>query len=169
MLIWRPEDMSKKERWCPQLFDSITTGQHVDVSSPLKQRSAWTQHFHRTSYKHCSMTLTTETTSCGKMVICIYYCWLFLVLNSSSHSFILCWLFLFTLIMWFSVKRIPEAFVSGSHGHQRQIEVQKEVFQEVPRDLQRLIETRWPCRYNDTRQWGTDCQPPTEEKYLTER
>lgn len=32
--------------------------------------------------------------------------------------------------------------------HQRWLEVQREMFQGTPRELQRLIETRWACRYN---------------------
>lgn len=32
--------------------------------------------------------------------------------------------------------------------HQRWLEVQREMFQGAPRELHRLIETRWACRYN---------------------
>lgn len=64
------------------------------------------------------------------------------------------------LVLVDSVKCIPEAncffsllqklyvFVSGSYVHQRWLEVQREMFQGAPRELQRLIETRWACRYN---------------------
>lgn len=36
----------------------------------------------------------------------------------------------------------------GSYVHQRGIEVQKDMYQGVPRELQRLIETWWACRHN---------------------
>lgn len=39
-------------------------------------------------------------------------------------------------------------FVSGSYVHHRWLEVQREMFQGAPRELQRLIETRSLCRYN---------------------
>ncbi|XP_069482613.1 zinc finger MYM-type protein 1-like [Ambystoma mexicanum] len=64
------------------------------------------------------------------------------------------------LVLVDSVKCIPEAycffsllqklyvFVSGSYVHQRWLEVQRDMFQGAPREFQRLIETRWACRYN---------------------
>ena len=64
------------------------------------------------------------------------------------------------LVLVDSVKCIPEAncffslmqklyvFVSGSYVHQRWLEIQTEMFQGPPRELQRLIDTRWACRYN---------------------
>ncbi|XP_046906195.1 zinc finger MYM-type protein 1-like [Hypomesus transpacificus] len=63
------------------------------------------------------------------------------------------------LVLVDSVKCIPKAycffsllqklyvFVSGSYVHQRWLEVQREMFQGPPRELQRLIEIRWACRY----------------------
>lgn len=39
-------------------------------------------------------------------------------------------------------------FVSGSYVHRRWLEIQREMFQGAPRELQRLIETWWACRYN---------------------
>uniref|UniRef100_A0A3B3DJS2 DUF4371 domain-containing protein n=1 Tax=Oryzias melastigma TaxID=30732 RepID=A0A3B3DJS2_ORYME len=59
-----------------------------------------------------------------------------------------------------SLKCIPEAncffsilqklyvFVSGSYVHRRWLEVQREMFQGAPKELERLTETRWACRYN---------------------
>ncbi|CAM4567921.1 unnamed protein product [Leuciscus chuanchicus] len=41
-----------------------------------------------------------------------------------------------------------KAGVRRSYVHQRWLEVQREMFQGAPRELQRLIETRWACRYN---------------------
>nr|XP_023674869.1 zinc finger MYM-type protein 1-like [Paramormyrops kingsleyae] len=64
------------------------------------------------------------------------------------------------LVLVDSVKCIPGAycffsllqklyvFVSWSYVHQKWLEVQREMFQGAPRELQRLIETRWACRYN---------------------
>uniref|UniRef100_A0A8D3D2X9 DUF4371 domain-containing protein n=1 Tax=Scophthalmus maximus TaxID=52904 RepID=A0A8D3D2X9_SCOMX len=64
------------------------------------------------------------------------------------------------LVLVDTVKSLPEAycylsllqkvyvFVSGSYVHQMWLEVQKEMFPgAAPRELQRLIETRWECSY----------------------
>lgn len=48
---------------------------------------------------------------------------------------------------FFSLLQRLYVFVSGSHVHQRWLEIQKEMYQGPPRELQRLIETRWACRY----------------------
>lgn len=57
------------------------------------------------------------------------------------------------------VKKVPEAgcffslleklyvFMSGSYVHQKWLEIQKEMFSGPPRELQRLSDTRWACRY----------------------
>ena len=49
---------------------------------------------------------------------------------------------------FFSLLQRLYVFVSGSHVHQKWLEVQREMYQWAPRELQRLIETRWACRYN---------------------
>lgn len=49
---------------------------------------------------------------------------------------------------FFSLLQRLYVFVLGSHVHQKWIEVQRDMYQGAPRELQRLIETRWACRYN---------------------
>lgn len=64
------------------------------------------------------------------------------------------------LVLVDTVKCIPEAncffsilqkvyvCVSGSYVHQMWLEIHRDMFQGPPRELQRLIDTRWGCRYN---------------------
>lgn len=64
------------------------------------------------------------------------------------------------LVLVDAVKSVPEAsnffsllerlyvFTSGSYVHRRWLEIQREMFpDEAPRELQRLSDTRWACRY----------------------
>lgn len=37
--------------------------------------------------------------------------------------------------------------MSGSYVHHKKLEVQREMFAGEPRELQRLSDTRWACRY----------------------
>lgn len=49
---------------------------------------------------------------------------------------------------FFSLMQKLYVFMSGSHVHQKWIEIQREMYPGPPRELHRLIETRWACRYN---------------------
>lgn len=63
------------------------------------------------------------------------------------------------LVIVDSVKSVPDAasffslmerlyvFMSGSYVHNKWLEVQKEMFDGPPRELQHLSDTRWACRY----------------------
>ena len=64
------------------------------------------------------------------------------------------------LVIFDAVKSVPEAvnffalmqklynFVSGSYVHLKWLAVQKELYpQQQPRELQRLMDVRWACRY----------------------
>ncbi len=63
------------------------------------------------------------------------------------------------LVLADSTKSVPESetffsllqklyvYMSGSYVHQKWLSVQKEMYQGAPRDLQRLSDTRWACRY----------------------
>ncbi len=63
------------------------------------------------------------------------------------------------LVLVDSTKSVPESetffslpqklyvYMSGSYVHQKWLSVQKEMYQGAPRELQRLSDTRWACRY----------------------
>ncbi len=63
------------------------------------------------------------------------------------------------LVLVDSTKSVPESetlfsllqklyvYMSGSYVHQKWLSVQKEMYQGAPRELQRLSNTRWACRY----------------------
>lgn len=65
----------------------------------------------------------------------------------------------FNLVIVDAVKAVPEAdcffsllqklyvYMSGSYVHQKWLSVQKDMYQDAPRELQRLSDTRWTCRY----------------------
>ncbi len=48
---------------------------------------------------------------------------------------------------FFSLLQKLYVYMSGSYVHQKWLSVQKEMYQGAPRDLQRLSDTRWACRY----------------------
>lgn len=63
------------------------------------------------------------------------------------------------LVLVDTVKAVPEAdcffallqklyvYMSGSYVHQKWLDVQKEMHEGAPRELQKLSDTRWACRY----------------------
>ena len=63
------------------------------------------------------------------------------------------------LVLIDTVKAVPEAdcffallqklyvYISGSYVHQKWLDVQKEMYEGQPRELQKLSDTRWACRY----------------------
>jgi Domain of unknown function (DUF4371)/hAT family C-terminal dimerisation region len=74
--------------------------------------------------------------------------------------YIHCYAHRLNLVLVDAVKSVPEAsnffsllertyvFTSGSYVHRRWLEIQQEMFpDEAPRELQRLSDTRWACRY----------------------
>ncbi len=48
---------------------------------------------------------------------------------------------------FFSLLQKLYVYMSGSYVHQKWLSVQKEMYQGAPRELQRLSDTRWACRY----------------------
>ena len=64
------------------------------------------------------------------------------------------------LVIVDSVKAVPEVdcffsllqkmcvYMSGSYIHERWLSVQKDMYKAAPRELQRLSDTRWACRYS---------------------
>lgn len=63
------------------------------------------------------------------------------------------------LVLVDTVKTVPDAhcffsllqklyvFISGSYVHQKWLDVQKQMYEGPPREMQRLSDTRWACRY----------------------
>ncbi|XP_062326326.1 zinc finger MYM-type protein 1-like [Osmerus eperlanus] len=72
-------------------------------------------------------------------------------IHSSAHCL--------NLVLVDTVKDVPEVrqffsllerlyvFTSGSYVHQKWLSIQKEMYPGTPRELQRLSDTRWACRY----------------------
>ncbi len=78
----------------------------------------------------------------------------------TNHAFYVhCNAHCLNLVLVDSTKSVPESetffsllqklyvYMSGSYVHQKWLSVQKEMYQGAPRDLQRLSDTRWACRY----------------------
>ncbi len=49
--------------------------------------------------------------------------------------------------IFFSLLQKLYVYMSGSYVHQKWLSVQKEMYKGAPRELQRLSDTRWACRY----------------------
>ncbi|ROL52542.1 Zinc finger MYM-type protein 1 [Anabarilius grahami] len=78
----------------------------------------------------------------------------------TNHAFYVhCNAHCLNLVLVDSTKSVPESetffsllqklyvYMSGSYVHQKWLSVQKEMYQGAPRELQRLSDTRWACRY----------------------
>uniref|UniRef100_A0A3B4WFJ0 TTF-type domain-containing protein n=1 Tax=Seriola lalandi dorsalis TaxID=1841481 RepID=A0A3B4WFJ0_SERLL len=64
------------------------------------------------------------------------------------------------LVIVDSVKAVPEVdcffillqklyvYISGSYVHEKWLSVQRDMYKDAPRELQRLSDTRWACRYH---------------------
>lgn len=78
----------------------------------------------------------------------------------TNHAFYVhCNAHCLNLVLVDSTKSVPESetffsllqklyvYMSGSCVHQKWLSVQKEMYQGAPRELQRLSDTRWACRY----------------------
>lgn len=81
--------------------------------------------------------------------------------TEAKHAFYVhCNAHCLNLVIVDAVKAVPEAdcffsllqklyvYMSGSYVHQKWITVQKDMYPEAPRELQRLSDTRWACRYS---------------------
>lgn len=81
--------------------------------------------------------------------------------TEAKHAFFIhCNAHCLNLVIVDAVKAVPEAdcffsllqklyvYMSGSYVHQKWITVQKDMYPEAPRELQRLSDTRWACRYS---------------------
>uniref|UniRef100_A0A3P8QPS5 TTF-type domain-containing protein n=1 Tax=Astatotilapia calliptera TaxID=8154 RepID=A0A3P8QPS5_ASTCA len=81
--------------------------------------------------------------------------------TEAKHAFYVhCNAHCLNLVIVDAVKSVPEAhcffsllqklyvYMSGSYVHQKWITVQKDMYPEAPRELQRLSDTRWACRYS---------------------
>lgn len=86
------------------------------------------------------------------------------VKTEAKHAFYIhCNAHCLNLVLVDSVKSVPEAecffsllqklyvYMSGSYVHQKWLSVQKDMYQGAPRELQRLSDTRWACRYQACR------------------
>ncbi|XP_022529426.2 zinc finger MYM-type protein 1 isoform X1 [Astyanax mexicanus] len=84
--------------------------------------------------------------------------------EQAKHAFYVhCSAHCLNLVLVDTVKTVPEAdqffsllerlyvFTSGSYVHQKWLSVQKEMYEGAPRELQRLSDTRWACRYMSLR------------------
>ncbi|KAL3997012.1 hypothetical protein ACER0C_009668 [Sarotherodon galilaeus] len=81
--------------------------------------------------------------------------------TEAKHAFYIhCNAHCLNLVIVDAVKAVPEAdcffsllqklyvYMSGSYVHQKWITVKKDMYPEAPRELQRLSDTRWACRYS---------------------
>uniref|UniRef100_A0AAX7VMJ6 TTF-type domain-containing protein n=1 Tax=Astatotilapia calliptera TaxID=8154 RepID=A0AAX7VMJ6_ASTCA len=81
--------------------------------------------------------------------------------TEAKHAFYVhCNAHCLNLVIVDAVKAVPEAhcffsllqklyvYMSGSYVHQKWITVKKDIYPEAPRELQRLSDTRWACRYS---------------------
>lgn len=80
--------------------------------------------------------------------------------EQANHAFYIhCSAHCLNLVLVDTVKAVPEVgqffsllerlyvFTSGSYVHQKWLSIQKEMYPGAPRELQRLSDTRWACRY----------------------
>lgn len=80
--------------------------------------------------------------------------------EQAKHSFYIhCSAHCLNLVLVDTVKAVPEVgqffslldrlyvFTSGSYVHQKWLSIQEEMYPGAPRELQRLSDTRWACRY----------------------
>ena len=80
--------------------------------------------------------------------------------TDTKHAFYVhCNAHCLNLVLIDTVKAVPEAdcffallqklyvYMSGSYVHQKWLDVQKEMYEGQPRELQKLSDARWACRY----------------------
>ncbi len=82
-----------------------------------------------------------------------------LKLKQITLFYVHCYAHCLNLVLVDSTKSVPESeiffsllqklyvYMSGSYVHQKWLSVQKEMYKGAPRELQRLSDTRWACRY----------------------